>query len=79
MVAIIIWDCIPHDLAKHCFLQLSQILGRYGIHMARNCEFNQELNCLCNGTEKQGASVTLGCSYQGLVNSCKFKVMELFD
>ena len=47
--------------------------GPYGIHVPRGCEFNNELNCHCNGTTKQGASVSLGCSYQSRHNACKFK------
>ena len=79
IVAIIIWNCIPEKLAKHCYHQLSNILGRHGVHAPRKCEFNEEITCVCNGVDLQGASISLGCSYQGLVNGCKFKVSSKYS
>ena len=54
-------------------IRLFCISGPYGIHTPRNCEFNSALNCHCNGTVAQGASVSLGCSFQSRINACKFK------
>ena len=74
VVAIVLWQAIPEQMANFVFDQLHTILGPHGIHTPRGCEFNQEISCVCQGIQKTGASISLGCSYQGHINACKFKV-----
>ena len=74
IMVIVIWDAINQKMAKYSFQQLKEILGPYGIHQPRGCEFNSQINCVCQGVAKQGASISLGCSFQGHLNACKFKV-----
>ena len=74
IMVIVIWDAINEKMATYSFQKLKEILGPHGIHQARGCEFNSQINCTCQGVDKQGASISLGCSFQGHVNACKFKV-----
>ena len=73
IIAIICWDGIKQEMATYSYHQLAPILGPHGIHASRKCEYNAEVNCLCQGIEKQGASISFGCSFQSHLFSCKWR------
>jgi hypothetical protein len=69
IITIVCWQGIALEVADPCYARLSVILGHFGIHIARGCQYAKKGKCCCN---VGSGSFSFGCSWSSYCDGCKW-------
>jgi hypothetical protein len=74
VIVIVHWEGISLKISNQAYETLSEPLGTYGIPTPRECESNQNSDCVCS---VGGASISFGCSWTCYTCGCKWGLSSL--